>query len=222
MTLAAITTLLSGNDVPSRTIIVSKHSFNGLNACKPFESFNIVHFDDIRDAIESVLLVVRDKTCDNSSRLSTSVAAHSYHKSQPAPLILDLDKKELFGNLKMNELFEVREVMFACTSAVQQYIDEYKSTPAQLSNASIMVTIAFDTQEMVDFEIVEPLVAEMERNFTNYGPVLAKSEVKRDVQTGSTFKFFAEFYRVQDCQSFLDAVSNIKVYNCTKVIYFHF
>lgn len=211
MTSADITALLSGNDVPSRTIMVSKHSLTNSHASKPFESFKVVHYDDIRDAIESVLLAVRDKTSDSSCRLSTAVAEPAYHKSQPVPLILDLDNKELFGNLKMNQLFEVREVMFACTSSVQQYINDNQSNPSQLLSACVMVTIAFDTQEMVDFEIVDPLIAEIERNLTNYGPVLAKSELKRDVKTGATFKFFAEFYRVQDCQSFMAAVSDIKV-----------
>ncbi len=211
MTFPDCSTLLCGNDVPSRTILVSKHSLNSLTAGKPFESFKIFHFDDIRDAIEVVLLATRDKATDNTYRLSTIVAEPAFFKSKPAPLILDLDSKDIFGNLKMNQLVEVREVMFACTSSLQQYINDYQASPCQLSSACIMMTIAFDTQEMVGFDIVDPLVIEIERNFALYGPVLAKSEVKRDVQTGSIFKFFVEFYRVQDCQSFMDSVSNIKV-----------
>lgn len=203
-----IASLLSGTDIPSRTVLKSKYS---LALQRSLESYTIIHFDDIRDAIDVVLRSVRDNASDNKSRLSTAVAEPDYHKSSPPPLILDLDRSYLVGSLKMNQLFDVRDVMFTCTSSVEQHLKETGTSPDILPSACVMVTIAFDTQEMVEFVIVDPLVTEIERNFTNYGPILAKSEVKRNVRTGSIFKFFVEFYRVQDCISFLADTPNISV-----------
>ena len=199
--------LLSGTDIPSRTIIKA----TCVNNCKPHKSFTLVHFDDIRDAIDAVLRSLRDKGADNCGRLSTIVAEPDYHKSLPAPLILDLDANALLGNLKMNQLVELRDAMYACTSSAEQFLKQTQSESCNLTSACVMITISFDTQEVVEFDIVDPLIAEIERNFTNYGSILAKSEVKRDIKTGSIFKFFTEFYRVQDCQNFLESVTDICV-----------
>lgn len=114
----------------------------------------------------------------------------------------------------MNQLFEVKDAMFACSVTSENAIRESSpdgSATTELQSACVMVTITFDTDESVTFDIVDPLVAEIERNFTNFGPILARSVVKRDINSGTIFKFFAEFYRVQDCKQFMHLIESISV-----------
>lgn len=57
----------------------------------------------------------------------------------------------------------------------------------------------------VPFERVDVLVDTIKGLLIEFGgPLLACSDLKRCLRTGSTFKFFAEFYRVSDCKRFLE------------------
>lgn len=127
----------------------------------------------------------------------------------------------------MNELFEREDVKFVCSRACQDVLNckssissstsiknDYHviqhSTFQSLPSSTILITVQFSTSifsddELVSFDSVDDVVLEVKSHLSKFGSILSCSELKRSLLTGSTFKFFIEYYRVSDCQAFLSS-----------------
>lgn len=130
------------------------------------------------------------------------------------PLVYNLNfHYSTTNSLKMNELFNSEEVRFACSFASENLLNcqqDFRKASMQLPSASILITLSFLKRpevsfESVPFERVDVLVETVKGLLIEFGgPILACSDLKRCLKTGSTFKFFAEFYRISDCKKFIE------------------
>lgn len=211
-------------DVPSRTVLTSVLQ-DGLLKKSIFASNSFIyHFDDIRDAIDLVLRSVRSNAVDGGDKHNSTSGWISTGKPQQSATI---SSANLFGtpplvynlnyhystttSLKMNELFNSEEVRFACSFASENLLNcqqDFKKASVQLPSASILITLGFlkpSAEESIPFERVDVLVETVKGLLIEFGgALLACSDLKRCLKTGSTFKFFAEFYRISDCKKFID------------------
>lgn len=121
----------------------------------------------------------------------------------------------------MNELFNSEEVRFACSLSSEKLLNfqqDFKKANIRLPSASILITLDFLNEifdsslesVIVPFERVDLLVETIKGLLLEFGgPLLACSDLKRCLKTGSTFKFFAEFYRISDCKKFLETSNGL-------------
>jgi len=217
-------------DVPSRTVLTSVLQ-DGLLKKSIFASNSFIyHFDDIRDSIDLVLRSVRSVEICGDKHNSTSGWISTGKPSPPPPpqsatanstgsppLVFNLNHYSTANSLKMNELFNSEEVRFACSLASENLLNcqqDFRKANVRLPSASILISLGFlnkpgdgnsYTAFTVPFERVDVLVETIKGLLIEFGgPLLACSDLKRCLKTGSTFKFFAEFYRVSDCKRFLE------------------
>ena len=223
-------------EIPSRTVLTSVLQDGLLKKSIFASNAFIYHFDDIRDAIDLVLRGVREGPGiigDKHNYLSTVGISSSFTASNrssngkapplpqppPAPLVFHLNHS-IFNNnnncLKMNELFDSEEVRFACSRGSQDLLNSRSEskTIVNLPSATVLVTLNFldhsKDSGSVPFERVDVLMGKMKNLLVEFGgPVLAFSEIKRNSQTGTSFKFFAEFYRISDCKRFTETSERI-------------
>ena len=235
MTTESLVDALVFADIPSRTVLTSVLQ-DGLLKKSIFSSNAFVyHFDDIRDAIDLVLRGIReDKKEDkhNSvgiSTISISQRAKAEPRSAPpaTPQVFHLNHHTILNNqcLKMNELFDSEEVRFACSRASEDLLKSRQGSDVKLSlpSATILVSLEFfqnnnnvndsnDSHDIhpIPFDHVDALAEKIKGFLIEYGgPILASSDLKRNLQSGTIFKFFAEFYRTADCNKFLDTSKSI-------------
>lgn len=206
-------------DIPSRTVLTSVLQDGLLKKSIFASNAFIYHFDDIRDAIDLVLKGLRDSGGDKhiiNNSLSIGISRANVKTPQPpaAPLVFHLSHQ--INCLKMNELFDSEEVRFACTRGSEDLLNSRnEKSHISLPSATILVSLNFLDHSVkafgsVPFERVDVLMEKIKSLLIEFGgPVLAFSEIKRNLQTGTTFKFFAEFYRISDCKKFLDTNERI-------------
>lgn len=215
-------------DIPSRTVLTSVLQDGLLKKSIFASNAFIYHFDDIRDAIDLVLKGLREGpgSCGDKHNSSLSLAATTaatgissaaHIKTPPPPLVFHLNHQ--INCLKMNELFDSEEVRFACSRGSEDLLNsrnESKKPHVSLPSATVLVSLNFLDHPVKDFgsvpfERVDSLMQKIKSLLIEFGgPVLAFSEIKRNSQTGTTFKFFAEFYSVSDCKKFLGTSERIE------------
>lgn len=216
-------------EIPSRTVITAALQDGLLKKSIFASNAFIYHFDDIRDGIDLVLRGIRGggntapDNCGDKHSLSLLLSTSSGIKAPPlsispaTPQVFHLNFINSSSNcLKMNELFDSEEVRFACSRASEDLLNSRRDCKAavQLATATILISIDFlnnnSNGNQVHFDSVEGLVKKIKGLLGEFGgPVLAFSDIKRNLRTGSTFKFFAEFYRISDCKRFLQTCESI-------------
>lgn len=149
-----------------------------------------------------------------------------YTAPPATPQVFHLNHHTILNNqcLKMNELFDSEEVRFACSRASEDLLKSRQGSDVKLSlpSATILVSLEFfqnnnnnngyDSHDIlpVPFDHVDALAEKIKGLLIEYGgPILASSDLKRNLQSGTIFKFFAEFYRTADCNKFLDTSKSI-------------
>lgn len=210
-------------NVPSRTVLTSVLQ-DGLLKKSAFSSNAFIyHFDDIRDAIDLILKSLRHDKLENKHFSVSDALIEGISSSMPAssiPLVFNLNQTAFNGNhLKMNEIFDSEEVRFACSQTSEVVLNSLSVSSSssknniQLSSATILITLNFlgepddDTfaSIVVPFERADVLMDKIKSLLIQFGgPILASSELKRNLETGTIFKFFVEFYRVSDGKRFLE------------------
>ena len=224
MTKESLVDALVYADIPSRTVLTSVLQDGLLKKSIFASNAFIYHFDDIRDAIDLVLRGIRDQQADNEdkhndmnySRISTlkSSAVKAPH-FPTSPLVFHLNHHTTTQNcLKMNELFDSEQVRFACSRASEDLLNSRRDakTLVSLPSATILISLDFldSPVEPISFERADILVEKLKSLLIEYGgPILASSNLKRNLQTGRNFKFFAEFYRISDGKQFLETCQRI-------------
>ena len=163
------------------------------------------------------------------STISISQRAKAEPRSAPpsTPQVFHLNHHTILNNqcLKMNELFDSEEVRFACSRASEDLLKSRQGSDVKLSlpSATILVSLEFfqnnnnvndsnDSHDIhpIPFDHVDALAEKIKGFLIEYGgPILASSDLKRNLQSGTIFKFFAEFYRTADCNKFLDTSKSI-------------
>lgn len=225
MTQESLVDALVYADIPSRTVLTSVLQDGLLKKSIFASNAFIYHFDDIRDAIDLILKGIRvgpgnigDKHINSLSSI-TAIGISSTRartpQPPPAPLVFHLNHQ--INCLKMNELFDSEEVRFACSRRSEDLLNsrsETKKSHVSLPSAAVLVSLNFldhpKDSGSVSFERVDVLMGKIKSLLIEFGgPVLAFSEIKRNLQTGTTFKFFAEFYRISDCKNFLETSERI-------------
>ena len=218
-------------DIPSRTVLTSVLQDGLLKKSIFASNAFIYHFDDIRDGIDLVLKNIRssgegegegDKhifgswISTGSGFSGDKASIQSAAPQSETPLVFHLNNSTLGSSncLKMNELFDSEEVRFACSRASEELLNSRregsKTSAINLPSATILVSLDFLDLKRIPFENVDELVETIKDLLTEYGgPVLAFSELKRNLRTGCAFKFFVEFYRISDCTRFLKTSENI-------------
>lgn len=153
-----------------------------------------------------------------------------YTTPPATPQVFHLNHHTILNNqcLKMNELFDSDEVRFACSRASEDLLKSRQGSDVKLSlpSATILVSLEFFTNNNnnnnnsndsndihilpVPFDHVDALAEKIKGLLIEYGgPILASSDLKRNLQSGTIFKFFSEFYRTADCNKFLDTSKSI-------------
>lgn len=225
MTQESLFDALVYTDIPSRTVLTSVLQDGLLKKSIFASNAFIYHFDDIRDAIDLVLRGIRDGSGivgdkhnflsdAGISRQSTRSSEDKAPHPPPAPLVFHLNHTIHNSCLKMNELFDSEEVRFACSRGCEDLLNVRSESKASVSlpSATILVSLDFlgPSSGLVPFERVDVLMEKMKSLLVEFGgPILAFSEIRRNLQTGTTFKFFAEFYRTSDCKKFLETSERI-------------
>lgn len=210
-------------DIPSRTVLTSVLQDGLLKKSIFASNAFIYHFDDIRDGIDLVLKNIRGSgnNCGDKhdfnwiSTFEKGTKATAPSTTSVTPLFFHLNSS-IFNSssdcLKMNELFDSEEVRFACSRASEDLLNSRRDGKQALllPSATILISLDFLGGSQVPFESVDGLVLKIKELLYEYGgPILASSEVKRNLRTGCNFKFFAEFYRISDCKSFLQICDKI-------------
>lgn len=160
---------------------------------------------------------------------------NTYTTPPASPQVFHLNHHTLLNNqcLKMNELFDSEEVRFACSRASEDLLKSRQGSDIKLSlpSATILISLEFsqskntndiscgienknnyNNQDIlpIPFDHVDALAEKIKGLLIEYGgPILASSDLKRNLQTGTIFKFFSEFYRTADCDKFLDTSKRI-------------
>lgn len=225
MTQESLFDALVYTDIPSRTALTSVLQDGLLKKSIFASNAFIYHFDDIRDAIDLVLRGLREGPGiigDKHNYLSEAGISRPTARSTedkaphppPAPLFFHLNHTVNNSCLKMNELFNSEEVRFACSRGSEDLLNARSESKATVSlpSATILVSLDFlgPSNGHVPFERVDVLMEKMKSLLVEFGgPILAFSEIRRNLQTGTTFKFFAEFYRTSDCKKFLQTSERI-------------
>lgn len=216
-------------DVPSRTVLTSVLQDGLLKKSIFASNAFIYHFDDIRDAIDLVLKSIRhegseDKHFTVSDGLLDGIS--SGMRATSSPLVFHLNNSIFDYCLKMNEIFNSDEVRFACSQTSEDLLNSLGAglkNMVNLSSASILISLNFldradssddDTfnniSNAVPFERVDALMEKIKSLLIQFGgPILACSDLKRNLETGTIFKFFIEFYRTSDCKRFLETSEQV-------------
>jgi hypothetical protein len=195
---AELTDLWLSDSIPSRTLLVNNEAADG-------EASILMHFDDIRDAIELVIGRMRfkhftdDKLYPSLISIRSLISAAKPHWT-PAPQTTSLPL-EIFEMLRSP--YTKESVLFACTPLSKALL---RNENGDMRSAAVVVTLEqlnTDT-DPVAFEDIDPHIEAVRELLEKFGPLLAVSQVKRNSTTRRVFKFFAEYYRVQDAAAVLD------------------